>query len=154
MILNRQTILEKMREAGRIDALELRAEAAAGTVTDTDIIDREAAVPDWRPDTDYTNAPIGSPVQDAGQVYGLLQPHNASYYPDQRPADLRALWGLKHTTNPQRAKPYVAPLGTSGMYMAGECCLFGDDNAVYRSKVDNNVYSPAEYAQNWEAVEL
>lgn len=38
-----------------------------------------------------------------------------------------------------RAKTWVAPYGTSGMYMVGECYL-AEDGTVYRCKQDNCVY--------------
>lgn len=148
--MNNTELTTKMFEKGAYDATELRTKAAAGAVTDTEIIDMEDAVPNFDPKKDYTDAPIGTPVQDDGQVYGLLQPHNASHY-EQRPAELRALWGLKHTKNPTKAKPYVAPLGTSGLYMIDECCLV--DGVVYASLVDNNAYSPIDYPANWTIAE-
>ena len=138
-----------LRNAGRTDALSLRADAAAGRVTDTEIIDREEAVPAWRNDRDYTTAPIGTPVAYGGQVYGLLQPHNASYYPDTTPAMLAALWRVKHTTNPEKAKPWVKPTSTSDMYRKGECALW--EGQTVRAKRDTP-YSPSEYAGDWEVV--
>ena len=138
--------LEIMRETGRLQAKALADSVKAGGMTDTEIIDREIAVPDFDPMKDYTGCAVGTPVADGGQVYGLLQPYNAANYP-QRPADLPALWGLKHTKNPERAKPYVTPLGTSGLYMAGECCIF--DGKVYISAINNNSWTPTGYPQGW-----
>ena len=146
MSMTKTEMLEKMKEKGAYDALDLRTKASEGTVTDTEIIDKEEAVPYFDSQKDYTNYPVGTPVQDDGQVYGLIQPHNAASY-SGTPATLRALWGLKHTKNPAKAKPYVAPLGTSGLYMKDECCL--ENGVVYVCNVDNNAYSPTEYAQNW-----
>ena len=80
-----------------------------------------------------------------------MQPHNAANY-EGRPSTLRALWGLAHTKNPAKAKPFVAPYGTSGMYMKDECILW-TDGKVYVSVAGNNVYTPDEYAQNWKLVE-
>lgn len=136
------------RSLGRADALKLRTEAAY--LTGTQIIDREVSIPAWRADADYSAWPAGSPVADGGQVWTLIQPHNAAHYA-QRPAELRALWGLVHTTNPARAKPWVAPLGTSGMYMAGECYK-DDEGTVWRCLADNTVHSAAAYPAVWEAV--
>ena len=56
-----------------------------------------------------------------------------------------------HTKDPAKAKPYVAPYGTSGLYDKDEVCLW-TDGIVYKSLVDNNAYSPADYAANWEKV--
>ena len=139
--------LEKMREKGAYDARQLQDKAAAGTVTQTEIIDEEIAVPDFDAQKDYSAWPVNSPVSDEGQVWLLIQPHNAANY-EGRPSTLRALWGLAHTKNPAKAKPFVAPYGTSGMYMKDECILW-TDGKVYVSSADNNVYTPAEYAQNW-----
>lgn len=146
-------ILGVMRTQGRTDALDLRGRAA--DMDGTAIIAEEAKAPAFDPTKDYSKWPAGAPVQDEGQVWTLIQPHNAADY-DGRPSTLRALWGLCHTKDPARAKPFVAPEGTSGLYVKGECCTdpeAGDPAAVYRSKVDDNAYSPSAYPQNWELVE-
>ena len=143
-------VITTMRDAGRADALTLRADAVEGRVTDTEIIDRETAVPDWDNKRDYTNAAVGTPVAHEGQVYGLLQPHNASHYPDTNPSMLASLWRVKHTTNPDKAKPWVKPTSTSDMYLVGECMIW-TDGKTYRAVRDTN-FSPAEYAGDWETV--
>lgn len=148
-LTNKDFVITTMRDAGRADALTLRADAVEGRVTDTEIIDRETAVPDWDNKRDYTHAAVGTPVIHDGQVYGLLQPHNAAYYPDTTPAMLAALWRVKHTTNPDKAKPWVKPTSTSDMYLTGECMVW-TDGKTYRALRDTN-FSPAEYAGDWEA---
>lgn len=136
------------RSLGRSDALKLREEAAI--LTGTEIIDREVSVPAFDPEKDYSAWPVGSPVQDDGQVWLLIQPYNAANYP-QRPAELRALWGLAHTTDPKKAKAWVDPYGTSGMYMQDECYM--DENGVVWRCLDNNVVYPASVLpEKWEAV--
>lgn len=151
--MSKAFIHETLRNAGRTDALSLRADAAAGRVTDTEIINREEAVPAWSNTRDYSDCPVGTPVTHDGQVYGLLQPHNAAYYPDVSPAMLAALWMVKHTTNPDKAKPWVKPTSTSDMYRAGECILWDvrGDTAIMRAKRDT-AYSPEEYEGDWETV--
>lgn len=65
--------------------------------------------------------------------------------------DLPALWALTHTTDPSHAKPWVNPLGTSGMYMMGECYV--DENGiVWRCLNDNTVHTAAAYPAGWEQV--
>ena len=141
-------MVDVFRALGRSDALALRTEAAR--LDGTQIIAREVSIPDFDPQKDYTSWPAGSPVQDGGQVWTLLQPYNAANYTG-RPADLRALWGLCHTKDPERAKAWVAPLGTSGMYMQGECYR-AEDGTVYRAMVDNLVYTAEELPDRWELV--
>lgn len=140
--------LNVFRSAGRAAALELRSTAAA--LTGTQIIDREIDAPAFDPQKDYSSWPVGSPVRDDDQVWLLIQPYNAAHYP-QHPAELRALWGLAHTTNPEKAKPWVDPYGTSGMYMEGECYI--DENGVVWRCLDNNVVYPASVLPSaWEVV--
>lgn len=143
------TLIDVMRSLGRADALALR-DSAAG-MTGTEIIQSEHCVPAWDGSKDYTEWPVGAPVSDAGQVWTLLQPHNAAHY-EGRPGDLRALWGLCHTKDPERAKPWVEPLGTSGMYMSGECYQ-DTEGTVWSCKHDNTVHDAAALPSAWEEVE-
>lgn len=136
-------------ELGRANALLLRENAAR--MSGTEIIDREQDAPHFDPKKDYSAYPAGSPVKDDGQVWLLIQPHNAGYY-SGRPATLRALWGLAHTTNAGKAKAWVDPYGTSGMYMKDECYRAAD-GTVYRCRADNTVYPADEYAAGWEKME-
>lgn len=137
-------------DLGRTNALALRN--AAKDMNGTEIIDKEQDIPLFDPQKDYTNCPINTPVRDNNQVWLLLQPHNASHY-DGRPADLRALWGLAHTTNPAKAKAWVAPHETSGMYMKDEC--YKDENGkIYRCLEDNVIYDFKTYPSHWKEVLL
>ena len=142
------SMTDVFRSLGRSDALKLRAESA--TLSETEIVDLEHCVPAFDPQRDYTDWPVGAPVTDEGQVWLLLQPHNAANYAG-RPSTLRALWGLAHTTNPDKAKPWVDAYGTSGMYMDGECYK-AEDGAVYRALQDNLVYDASAYPAGWELV--
>lgn len=137
------------RSLGRANALKLREEAA--NLTGTQIIDREHSVPAFDPQKDYSAWPAGAPVTDEGQVWLLIQPHNASNYAG-RPSSLRALWGLAHTTDPAKAKPWVNAHGTSGMYMTGECYKDADGTA-WICLQDNTVYDAATWPEGWEMAE-
>lgn len=144
--MTKDEAIVKMKEKGADDALNLRGRA--GTMDGTAIIAEESKVPDFDAQKDYSACPVGTPVADEGQVWKLIQPHNAANY-QGRPSTLRALWGLCHTTDPAKAKAWVAPLGTSGMYMTGECYK-ASDGKVYRCKQDNCVYDVAALPSAWE----
>lgn len=146
---SKDLILSVMRANGTADALDLRRRAA--DMDGTAIIAEEQKIPVWRADRDYSAWSAGSPVFHAGNVFGLIQPHNAAHYSGD-PTTLPALWSPKHTKDPKRAKPYLSPNGTSGLYMLDECCLSG--GGVFRSLKDDNPYSPADYAAWWEKVEV
>lgn len=145
---NRDLILSVMRANGRADALDLRNRAPA--MDGTAIIAEEHKVPLWSADKDYSGWSAGAPVRHDGQVYSLIQPHNAAHYPGSTPANTPALWSIRHTKDPAKAKPWAAPAGTSGLYMAGECCLW--NGMVYRCMRDDNPYSPGDFLEWWELV--
>lgn len=137
------------RAQGKADALDLAGRAA--TMDGTAIIAEENHIPMFKGTVDYTNVPVGAPVADEGQVWLLLQPHNAAHH-DGRPSTLRALWGLAHTKDPKKAKAWVDAYGTSGMYMTDECYKDAEGN-VYRALQDNLVYDAATLPSAWELVE-
>lgn len=149
MMDSKTLVLDLMRDLGRREAAALRE--TASTLTGTEIIAQERAVPPWDAQQDYTGCPVGTPVTDEGQVWTLIQPHNAANY-QGRPSTLRALWGLAHTTDPAKAKPWVDPQGTSGMYMKGECYLAAD-GTVRRCLQDNCVWDADAMPSYWEVVQ-
>lgn len=149
--IDKKFLLNALYEQGKLDALKLRSNAS--NLTGTEIIDQENCIPAFDPIKDYSNWPIGSPVTDEGQVWILLQPYNAAYYIG-RPSSLRALWGLCHTTDPNKAKEWVEPYGTSGMYMKGECYLDLKFYTVYKALQDNLVYNAEDYPNGWEEVKI
>lgn len=143
-------ILETMKTQGKEDALKLIA--IAPELDGTELIAAEELVPAWNPKADYSTQKPGVPVQDEDQVWTLIIPHNAAHYTG-RPATLRALWGLAHTKDPAKAKPWVAPYGISGLYMVDECCTYvnPDDGLVhvFKNLYDNNEFAP--YTLNVES---
>lgn len=117
----------------------------------TEIIDQELFVPEWKPANYQT---VGAPVRYEGQVYKVLQVHDSTSNPDWTPDTQPALWSVCHTTDPAKAKPWLEPQGTSGMYYKGECYR-ADDGIVYRQIYDGgNVYDAAATPDRWETVEV
>lgn len=93
--------------------------------------------------------PIGFVCKSsAGRVVRLLQVYDSDIY-TQEPEELPAQWGFKWSTDPAKALPFVA-ISTSP-YMTGDCCT--ENDAVYRSLIDNNVWNPSGYPAGWELVE-
>lgn len=147
---NKDFVLDIMRRNGAADAAALRAEAA--NLDGTAIIAHEGAVPDFETGKDYTGWPVGAPVADEGQVWTLLQPYNSADHPGH-PAELRALWGLCHTRDPARAKPWADPYGTSGLYYMDECY---EDKAgvVHQCAVDATDHDAEAYPAGWRTIEI
>lgn len=140
------SMVDVFRSLGRADALALRTQAHE--LTGTQIIRREVSVPTFDAQKDYTGWPVGAPVTDEGQVWQLIQPHNAANY-GGRPSTLRALWGLTHTTDADRAKAWVEPYGTSGMYMAGECYR-DEGGTVWQCTEDGTTRDATAWPEGWQ----
>lgn len=145
---NKEIVLSIMQTQGRADALDLRGRAA--DMDGTSIIAEEQKAPAFDGTKDYTAWPAGAPVTDEGQVWTLITPHNAASY-EGRPSALRALWNLCHTKDPAKARAWVDPDGTSGMYMLGECYRDAD-GIVHRALQDKLVYDAVALPGAWEAV--
>lgn len=143
-------LYEIMYSLGQYEARNLRN--AAHSMTGTEIIASERCVPPFNSNKDYTDWPVGAPVSDEEQVWTLIIPHNAKDY-EGRPSGLRSLWGLTHTKDPKRAKPWVDPFGTSGLYKIDECYR-DSDGVVYRCLADETNYNAEALPEAWQIVNL
>ena len=83
----------------------------------------------------------------AGRVVRLIQNYDSDIYTAE-PEDLPAQWRMVWSTDPEKALPFIA-LSTSP-YATGDCCT--ENDVVYRSIMDNNVWSPSSYPTGWEEV--
>lgn len=144
-------MIDIMFNLGASDARKLRSEA--GELTDTEIIDREMSIPDFNPKKDYSACPKGTPVKNHDQVFKLLIPHNASHYTGE-PADetMRSLWEIAHTTNPYKAKPWIAPYGVSGLWSKGECYKTEDGTVKRCISEQPTNFNAEEMPSYWEDV--
>ena len=147
---SKERVLQRERDRGRLAALDLAKRAMS--MTPTEIIAEESKVPMFKWGTDYSACPAGSPIAELVngevQIFTMITPVNTAHYPGITPNTERSLYSLCHTKDPRKAKAWIAPLGISGLYSAGECCT--ESGQVWRSKADNNAYSPSQYAQNWD----
>lgn len=146
---NKTLILNVLRNQGRTDARDLRSRAK--DMEPTAIIAEEDRVPIFVEGTDYSGWPAGSPIgqiiDGELQIFTMITPVNTANYPGITPDTERSLYSLCHTKDPKKAKAWVAPLGTSGLYSLGECCT--DGGHVWQSNKDSNEFSPSAYPANW-----
>lgn len=148
---NKDFIMTAMHTAGAADASAIAAKSISGEADGAALIAAEEQIPTWR-QRNYTDVPIGTPYKYGDQVYKLWQAHDATNQPDWTPDKAVSLWDICHTTDPTKAKPYVAPQGTRGMYQTGDVCTEG--GKLYRSTMENNVWEPSAYPQGWEAIDV
>ena len=145
---SKERVLKRERNRGKAAALDLaeRAPQMDGTA----LIEEQDNVPAWSEKAVYTTKHVGCPVQDDGQVYTILMPHTPAHNPGSRPAGLRAIYSLQHTKDPAKAKPWLAPYGTSGLYAVDECAI--DSGHVWRNLYANNEFAPSVLPERWEAL--
>ena len=148
---SKERVLNRERERGKAAALDLAARAPE--LDGTAIIAEDSKVPLFVWGKDYSKCAPGTPIAEIIdgelQVFTMITPVNTAHYPGITPNTERSLYSLCHTKDPERAKAWVDPYGTSGMYMQGECYR-ADDGRVKRAKQDNLVHDAQAYPDGWD----
>lgn len=149
---NKEYVIDAMQTRGRELALKVQEEAS--TLTGTELNDKDGYIPLFTESIkvkNMLNREVGFVCRSsAGRVVKLLQVYNSDIYTNE-PEELPAQWGFVWSQNPEKAKPFIA-LSTSP-YNKDDCCIDINDNYIYRSLIDNNVFSPTDYPAGWEKVE-
>ena len=139
-----------MYEEGRRQALALQEKS--GTMTGTELNAQDETIPEFKAAKETKNMlerQIGFVCKSTeGRVVKLVQPYDSNIFVAE-PEELSAQWGFVWSNDPAKAKPFVE-IATSP-YMIGNCC--SENGVVYRSKIDNNIWSPSSYPDAWESVE-
>ena len=151
---DREFVLDAMRKSGKAVAESLQTDAA--NMTGTELYAAEDYIPDFAAAVAKKNMlERKAGMTDgfvcrssAGRVVRLIQNYDSDVY-TQEPEDLPAQWGFVWSTDPEKALPFIA-ISTSP-YMTGDCCT--ENDIVYRSTIDNNVWAPSAYPQGWEVAE-
>lgn len=139
-------VLSALRSQGVADATALQNNA--DNMTGTELHNEAQKIPEFNNEKQYLNYKIGFVCKSKlGNVVRLLQSYDSLIYP-QQPEELAAQWGFKWSTNPEHAKPFLKSV--TSPYMKYECCIWEDE--VYKSTIDNNTYTPAEYPAGWVKV--
>lgn len=144
--MDRAHLLEGMYRYGREKALELREQAAS--LTDTELIRQEDFIPEWKAGPQLLGALVKRLAID--QVYRVLQAHDSTASPEWTPENQPALFGVCHSTDPDKAKPWAEPQGTSGMYQHGECYRDAAGQVWRQVYAGENVYDAAALPERWE----
>ena len=86
---------------------------------------------------------VGDEFSYEGTIYRVLQDHESSHY---RPNEAPSLY--VDILNKLTIEEWKQPTGERDAYMIGDKVLWQGE--VYRSIIDNNVWSPTDYPQGWE----
>lgn len=148
--MSKEQILEMLRKAGKLAAEVIQNKIEE--LTGTELNAEADFIPSFTKAVEKKNMlerKVGFVCKSsAGRVVKLIQPYDSAIYTAE-PEELPAQWGFVWSDNPAHALPFVA-ISTSP-YNTGNVCT--ENDIVYRSKMENNVYAPSAYPQGWEVVE-
>lgn len=151
MLNNKEIVLSTMRQYAADMARVIQA--SADDMTGTELYENEEFIPDFQAAKNKKNMLqrlAGFTCRStAGRVVRLIQPYDSDIY-TQEPEELPALWGFKWSKDPRKALPFIA-ISTSP-FDEGDCCT--ENEGIFRSKINGNVYAPSAYPTGWEAVAL
>ena len=119
-------------------------EKAAASLPDADALEAVELFPVWMVDTDYA---VDVRIRYGDKLYKCVQAHTsqADWTPDQTPA----LW--TEVAKPGEISVWRQPTGAQDAYMTGDKVKYpGENDPVYESTMDYNVYEPGVYG--WELV--
>jgi len=120
-------------------------EKASVSLSDEDALDAPELYPHWKPDMDATS---GERMYYDEKLYRVVQSHKTQegWEPDKTPAL------FTEVAEPGTIPVWKQPTGAQDAYMTGDKVHYpGENDPVYISIVDNNVWVPGVYG--WELVE-
>ena len=121
-------------------------EKAAVSLSDNDALEAVELFPLWAADTEYA---VDVRVRYADKFYRCVQGHTSQS--GWEPPATPALW--TEVARPGEIPVWRQPTGVQDAYMTGDKVHYPTaDDPVYRSTVDNNVWSPEAYPAGWEVV--
>ena len=144
---SKEIILDALRSVGKRTAQEVQSRAEG--LDGTQLYAEEAYIPDFsvaiKKQNMLSRAAGFVCRSDAGHIVRLIQPYDSDIY-TQQPEELAAQWGFAWSTDPQKARPFIA-LSTSP-YNTGDCCTH--NGHTWRSGQDGNVWAPGTENVQWE----
>lgn len=134
----------KTEEEQKIEELKQKNELALELIK-TKLSDEEKAdfislFPPFQETHDYK---VGDEFSYEGTIYRVLQDHRSSHY---RPNEAVSLY--VDILNKLTIEEFKQPQGSHDAYMIGDKVIWQGE--VFRSIIDNNVWSPTDYPQGWE----
>lgn len=143
-----------MYEEGRRQALELQERSQQ--LTGTELNAEDDKIPSFREAVKVQNMLQRKAGQtdgfvcktSAGRVVRLIQQYDSDIFTAE-PEDLPAQWRMVWSTDPAKAKPFIA--SSTSYYNTGDCCLNKAGQPV-RSNIDANVFDPDISPMFWDPV--
>lgn len=144
---NKLYIGDKNRAISKFAEMSISGETFA---TDNKKIELAAIFEDWVEGA-YS---VGDIRNANGQTWECFQEHDTASNPDIVPDNSAwyTFWRPLHGNSIETARPFVPVQGSHDMYRTGEYMVY-TDGEIYKCLSDTN-FSPDDYAQAWEKVEV
>ena len=113
-------------------------------LTDEEAVERPILFPKWTIGVDYT---VGTRVRYGGRIFKVLQAHTSQE--DWTPSRAPSLFAEVLTDDSGEPQQWIQPSSTNP-YLTGDEVIY--NGLVYRSLIDNNVWSPDDYPAGWELI--
>lgn len=135
-------LIERARELRR------KTETLAEILDDAEAADFKELFPSW--DAGGREYKAGDRVRYAGTLYKVLQNHTSQ--PGWDPENAPSLFAEVLIPDPEIIPVWKQPDSTNA-YMIGDRVHYpGENDPIYESIIDNNVWSPADYPAGWQEV--
>lgn len=135
-----------MISRAKAHALRALIEKAAVSLSDEDALEAVELFPLWAAGVAYA---VDARIRYEDKLYRCVQAHTSQ--DGWEPPAVPALW--TEVAKPGEIPVWKQPTGAQDAYNTGDLVHYPDaDGPVYRSNIDNNVWSPADYPQGWEMV--
>lgn len=156
MTTSKERVLQRERERGRMAAQAVQE--ASPTMTGTELNAADDRIPRFTEAVKHKNMLDRKAGQDDGfvclssarRVVRLIQNYDSKTFTGE-PEELPAQWRFVWSTDPSKAKPFIA--SSTSYYNTGDCCLNKAGKPV-RSKIDVNTFDPDVSPEFWEAAEV
>ena len=153
---SKERVLQRERERGRMAAQAVQE--ASPTMTGTELNAADDRIPRFTEAVKHKNMLDRKAGQDdgvgclssAGRVVRLIQNYDSDIFTGE-PEELPAQWRFVWSTDPSKAKPFIA--SSTSYYNTGDCCLNKAGKPV-RSKIDVNTFDPDVSPEFWESAEV
>ena len=149
---SKERVLKRERDRGRMAAMEVQQLSSGMTGTELNAVDDR--IPRFSEAVKHENMLNRKASQDngfvckstAGRVVRLIQNYDSNIFTSE-PEELTAQWRFVWSTDPAKAKPFIA--SSTSYYNKGDCCL-NKAGEARRSKIDVNVFDPDVSPEFWE----
>lgn len=119
---------------------------ASASLPDEDALEAVELFPVWGAGIDYA---VDQRIRYEDKLYRCVQAHTSQS--GWEPPSVPALW--TEVAKPGEIPVWKQPTGAQDAYMTGDKVHYPTaDDPVYRSTIDNNVWSPEAYPAGWEVV--